>query len=48
MVADISTPDSHAGLANRALTSVDLSDNNLKAKGAKAVAEVLPQCQYVA
>ena len=32
---------------NRALTSVNLSDNYLQAEGAKVVAEVLPQCKYV-
>ena len=35
-------------LVNRALTSVDLSDNNLKAEGAQTVAAALPQCKYVA
>ena len=34
-------------MVNRALTSVNLSGNELRAEGAKAVAEVLPQCEYV-
>ena len=32
---------------NRALTSINLSDNLLGAEGAKSVAGVLPQCEYV-
>ena len=32
---------------NRALTSVNLSGDNLEAEGVKAVAKVLPQCEYV-
>ena len=35
-------------LVNRTLTSVDLSGNNFRAEGAKVVADVLPQCKYVA
>ena len=35
-------------LVNRALTSVDLSENGIGSKGAKAVAAVLPLCKYVA
>ena len=40
--------DSHLRRVNRALTSVNLSDNDIQAEGAKAVAVVLPQCKYVA
>ena len=39
--------DSHVKMINRALTSVNLSGNLIKAEGAKAVFEVLPQCEYV-
>ena len=34
-------------LVNRALTSVNLSGNDIRTEGAKAVAGVLPQCKYV-
>ena len=37
----------HVYLVNRALTSVNLCDNYLEAEGAKVVAKVLPQCEYV-